>query len=42
MGHGRARTASELTRLLNTAGFSRVRQISTAMPLLTGLLVAQP
>jgi demethylspheroidene O-methyltransferase len=42
MGHGRARTPAELTRLLNTAGFSRVRQVPTAMPLLTGLLVAQP
>jgi demethylspheroidene O-methyltransferase len=42
MGHGRARTASELTRLLYAAGFSRIRQVPTAMPLLTGLLVAKP
>jgi demethylspheroidene O-methyltransferase len=42
MGHGRARTPAELTGLLNAAGFSRVRQIPTAMPLLTGLLVARP
>lgn len=41
MGSGRARSATELTALLQQAGFQRVRQRSTAMPLLAGLLVAE-
>jgi demethylspheroidene O-methyltransferase len=41
MGSGRARTAGEIERLLAEAGFSRVRQIRTSQPMLTGLLVAE-
>jgi demethylspheroidene O-methyltransferase len=41
MGRGRARTVAELTALLEAAGFDRVRQRKTSMPLQTGLLVAR-
>jgi demethylspheroidene O-methyltransferase len=41
MGSGRPRTASELTALLHEAGFVRVRQLSTRMPLQSGALVAR-
>jgi demethylspheroidene O-methyltransferase len=42
MGKGRSRTADELTGLLRTAGFARIRQVATNMPLQTGILVANP
>lgn len=42
MGRGRARSKAELRDLLRTAGFSRIRQVPTANPLLTGVLLAQP
>ena len=42
MGRGRSRTAEELGALLQRAGFSRVRQVSTRMPLQTGILIANP
>jgi len=41
MGSGRSRSASELTRLLRQAGFDRVRERATALPLQAGLLVAR-
>ncbi|MGJ7506203.1 methyltransferase [Variovorax sp. GT1P44] len=41
MGRGRPRTAGALAELLRTAGFERVRQLGTRMPLQTGLLVAR-
>ncbi|KAA2238102.1 methyltransferase domain-containing protein [Salinarimonas soli] len=40
LGTGRLRSAAELTDLLAQAGFGPVRRVRTAMPLLTGLLVA--
>ena len=40
MGRGRPRQAAQLTTLLQAAGFVRVRQLPTHMPLLVGLLVA--
>ncbi len=40
MGQGRPRTVAELTALLASAGFDRVRQVPTRAPLLTGLLAA--
>jgi demethylspheroidene O-methyltransferase len=42
MGRGRSRTAEELRALLQRAGFSRVQQVSTRMPLQTGILIANP
>lgn len=41
MGQGRPRTAARLTEMLQASGFNRVRQLSTRMPLLTGLLLAE-
>jgi demethylspheroidene O-methyltransferase len=41
MGRGRARSAAELTHLLNTAGFAQVRLVATRRPILTGLLIAK-
>ena len=41
MRHGRPRSVSELMDLLYAAGFARVRCVTTARPLLTGLIVAQ-
>lgn len=41
MGSGKPRTAAELTALLNEAGFTRVREVRTASPMLVRLLVAQ-
>jgi demethylspheroidene O-methyltransferase len=40
MGSGRPRTAAELGGLLRQAGFVRIRAVRTAIPLLTGVLVA--
>ena len=40
MGSGRPRSAAELTTMLRTAGFGRVRELPTALPLLTRVLVA--
>lgn len=41
MGRGRPRQAAQLITLLQAAGFTRVRQRPTRMPLLVGLLVAE-
>ena len=41
MGRGRPRTVDQLRALLEAAGFDRVRQIATHVPLQTGLLVAR-
>jgi demethylspheroidene O-methyltransferase len=40
MGSGQPRTAARLTALLRAAGFVAVREVSTRIPLQTGLLVA--
>lgn len=40
MGSGRCRTVSELTGLLNEAGFATVRELPTRRPLLTRVLVS--
>jgi demethylspheroidene O-methyltransferase len=40
MGSGRPRSAVELTSMLRTAGFGRVRELPTALPLLTRVLIA--
>jgi demethylspheroidene O-methyltransferase len=42
MGKGRSRSAGELGALLQDAGFGRVREARTSMPLQTGLLIARP
>lgn len=42
MGKGRARTAADLTALLQAAGFSSVRLLATHMPLQTQVLLASP
>jgi demethylspheroidene O-methyltransferase len=41
MGTGRPRTAAELTTMAQSAGFSRVREVPTPIPLLVRLLVAE-
>jgi demethylspheroidene O-methyltransferase len=41
MGSGRSRSAEQLTRLLEQAGFGSVREHRTALPLQAGLLVAR-
>ena len=41
MGRGRPRTATELTRMLQAAGFGAIRLLATRMPLQTQLLVAR-
>lgn len=41
MGHGRPRTAAELSALMEAAGFGPVRQLKLNLPLQTGLLVAR-
>ncbi len=42
MGSGRARTPAELKTMLNAAGFARVKNLTTARPMLTGLIEAHP
>ena len=42
MGSGRPRTAAELTALLQAAGFTRVREVRTARPMLVRILEARP
>jgi demethylspheroidene O-methyltransferase len=42
MGKGRSRSSADLTGLIARAGFSRVREVDTALPLACGLLVARP
>ncbi len=42
MGAGRPRTAATLTAMLRACGFGEVRQMATATPLLTSVLVARP
>jgi demethylspheroidene O-methyltransferase len=41
MRGGRARTAGELTALLHAAGFERVRELPTPIPLQVGVLVCR-
>lgn len=41
MGSGRPRRAAELQAMLRQAGFASTRQISTATPLVTGVLLAR-
>lgn len=41
MGRGRPRTAGELSRLLEMAGFVRCQDVRTHLPMLTSLLVAR-
>jgi demethylspheroidene O-methyltransferase len=41
MGKGRARRASELHQMLQTAGFRRSRELHTRFPIQTGLIVAE-
>ncbi len=41
MGSGRSRTAAQLAALLERAGFDRVQQRATALPLQAGLIVAR-
>jgi len=38
MGSGKARRAEEIEAMLTSAGFGRVRHVSTSQPMLTGLL----
>jgi demethylspheroidene O-methyltransferase len=40
MGSGRPRTAQAYTTMLRTAGFSKVREVRTGLPMVTRLLVA--
>ena len=40
MGRGRARTVSELSALLKSAGFAQARAAPTRRPMLTGLVIA--
>ncbi len=42
MGSGRPRTAPELSRLLQEAGFARIRTIPTHTPLIASLITARP
>ncbi len=42
MGRGRPRTAGEIGRLIEAAGFGQVRALPTRTPLLTRLIVARP
>jgi demethylspheroidene O-methyltransferase len=41
MHGGRSRTAAELQALMETAGFERVRELPTPIPLQVGVLVAR-
>ncbi|MBY0489439.1 MAG: helix-turn-helix domain-containing protein [Gemmatimonadaceae bacterium] len=41
MGKGRARRASELHQMLQTAGFRKSRELPTRFPIQTGLIVAE-
>lgn len=41
MGSGRARTRPELVRLLQAAGFSRIRELITPLPLQTSVFIAE-
>ena len=41
MGRGRPRTVSQLTALLQAAGFGDVRTLRTSLPLQTGFIVAR-
>jgi demethylspheroidene O-methyltransferase len=41
MGRGRARSAAEITQMLNSAGFNRIREIRTNTPVITQLVVAE-
>lgn len=41
MGQGRARRASELHQMLQTAGFRKSRELPTRFPIQTGLIVTE-
>ncbi len=41
MGSGRTRTPGQIAVLAKAAGFSRCREVATAMPLITGVLVLE-
>ena len=41
MGSGRPRSASELTKMLANAGFAEVRNVRTALPIITSAIVAR-
>ena len=41
MSSGRPRTATEITDMLTIAGFARVNQVKTALPIITSALVAR-
>ncbi len=41
MGSGRPRSATETATLLRKAGFARIDQVKTALPIITGALVAR-
>lgn len=41
MGSGRPRPSREVIGMCRTAGFSKARRVSTAMPMIAGLIVAQ-
>ena len=41
MGRGRARSAHEISAMLNQAGFNRIRQIQTNTPVITQLIEAR-
>lgn len=41
MGRGRPRTPGEIGQLMNAAGLTRAREVSTALPLATSIVVAE-
>ena len=41
MGRGRPRTPDEIGRLMNAAGLTRAREVPTALPLATSIVVAE-
>ena len=40
MGSGRPRTAAELQNMLKAAGFGNIKQVRTALPIITSAIVA--
>ena len=40
MRSGRPRSAEEISKMIETAGFSRIKQLSTAQPMVTSVIVA--
>jgi hypothetical protein len=41
MGRGRARSATEISALLDAAGFGAIRALKSRRPLLVSVLIAQ-